>query len=71
MFTRWYAAPEVVECETRGLAADIFSLGCGFVEIYSVIARKSEPWARQNQDASFLDVAWIISWKAYEEGLPH
>lgn len=69
MFTRRYAAPEVVEREKRGLAADIFSLGCVFVEIYSVIARKFEPWARQNQDASFPDVAWIMSCKAYEEAL--
>ncbi|KAF2679625.1 kinase-like protein, partial [Lentithecium fluviatile CBS 122367] len=33
MFTRKYAAPEVVAQEKRGLAADIFSLGCVFAEI--------------------------------------
>jgi serine/threonine protein kinase len=33
MFTKKYAAPEVVDRQKRGLAADIFSLGCVFVEI--------------------------------------
>lgn len=33
-FTRRYAAPEVVSQEVRGLSADIFSLGCVFLEIY-------------------------------------
>lgn len=33
MFTRRYAAPEVVDRSKRGLSADIFSLGCVFVEI--------------------------------------
>jgi serine/threonine protein kinase len=33
MFTRKYAAPEVVDRDKRGLSADIFSLGCVFVEI--------------------------------------
>jgi serine/threonine protein kinase len=40
-YTRKYAAPEVVDRERRGLAADIFSLGCVFIEIYSVLARLS------------------------------
>lgn len=34
-FTRKYAAPEVVAQETRGLSADIFSLGCVFTEVLS------------------------------------
>lgn len=33
-FTRRYAAPEVVSQETRGLPADVFSLGCVFLEMY-------------------------------------
>ncbi|KAF2466219.1 kinase-like protein, partial [Lindgomyces ingoldianus] len=33
MFTKRYAAPEVVARERRGLPADIFSLGCVFTEI--------------------------------------
>ncbi|KAF1980167.1 hypothetical protein BU23DRAFT_396924, partial [Bimuria novae-zelandiae CBS 107.79] len=48
MFTRKYAAPEVVEQDKRGFAADIFSLGCVFVEIITVITRKtcSKPLSR-------------------------
>ena len=38
MFTRRYAAPEVVEQDRRGLQADVFSLGCVFVEIGATIA---------------------------------
>ncbi|KAH8701403.1 kinase-like domain-containing protein [Phaeosphaeriaceae sp. PMI808] len=37
-FTKRYAAPEVVNQVFRGLPADIFSLGCVFVEIYAVIS---------------------------------
>jgi len=33
-FTKRYAAPEVVKQDPRGLPADIFSLGCVFLEIY-------------------------------------
>jgi serine/threonine protein kinase len=36
-FTKKYAAPEVVRQDLRGLPADIFSLGCVFLEIYSAI----------------------------------
>lgn len=32
-FTRTYAAPEVIAQDTRGLRADIFSLGCVFLEM--------------------------------------
>jgi len=38
MFTRKYAAPEVVDRQRRGLAADVFSLGCVFVEICATLA---------------------------------
>ena len=37
MFTRKYAAPEVVDCGKRGLSADIFSMGCVFLEIVVLI----------------------------------
>ncbi|KAF2808734.1 kinase-like protein [Mytilinidion resinicola] len=43
MFTRKYAAPEVVDRDRRGLAADVFSMGCVFAEILDVIA---PPWER-------------------------
>jgi serine/threonine protein kinase len=37
MFTRRYAAPEVINCDIRGLSADIFSLGCVFVEMFTFL----------------------------------
>lgn len=40
-FTLAYCAPEVVAQERRGRAADIYSLGCVFAEIYTVLAGKS------------------------------
>jgi hypothetical protein len=36
-FTRTYAAPEVVLQEKRGFKADIFSLGCIFMEMFAVL----------------------------------
>lgn len=47
-FTRKYAASEVVQQETRGLPADIFSLGCVFLEIkltlcYDILTQP-RPW---------------------------
>lgn len=36
-FTRKYAAPEVVMQETRGFKADIFSLGCIYMEIVATL----------------------------------
>jgi serine/threonine protein kinase len=38
-FTRRYAAPEVVQQGNRGLSADIFSLGCVFLEICSTLRK--------------------------------
>ncbi|ORY16592.1 kinase-like domain-containing protein [Clohesyomyces aquaticus] len=39
LFTRKYSAPEVVDKATRGLGADVFSLGCVFLEIAAALAR--------------------------------
>jgi len=39
LFTRKYSAPEVVDRSTRGLSADVFSLGCVFLEIAAALAR--------------------------------
>ncbi|KAH6629850.1 kinase-like domain-containing protein, partial [Boeremia exigua] len=36
-FTRLYAAPEVAAQESRGFPADVFSLGCVFIEIFASI----------------------------------
>jgi serine/threonine protein kinase len=41
-FTKRYAAPEVVRQEHRGLSADIFSLGCVFIELYSALSISRE-----------------------------
>jgi len=43
MFTRKYAAPEVVDKGRRGLAADIFSLGCVFAEIIAQLQWHAGP----------------------------
>lgn len=37
LYTRTYAAPEVVRQEFRGFSADIFSLGCVFIEMAAAI----------------------------------
>lgn len=42
MFSRAYAAPEVVLQDTRGFAADIFSLGCVYLEMAAVLATKKD-----------------------------
>ncbi|KAJ8116775.1 hypothetical protein OPT61_g1869 [Boeremia exigua] len=48
LFTPRYAAPEVVEQETRGFSSDIFSVGCIFVEMMATILSASSPneWIR-------------------------
>jgi serine/threonine protein kinase len=42
MFTRRYAAPEVVDGQKRGLPADIFSLGCVFLEMAAALFLHSD-----------------------------
>lgn len=57
MFTRRYAAPEVVEQDKRGLQADVFSLGCVFVEIGATIAEiHSAPTAGSFMEAPVEDL---------------
>jgi len=41
--TRKYCAPEVLEFEKRNFAADVFSLGCVFIEMLIRLSRLSEP----------------------------
>jgi serine/threonine protein kinase len=41
-FTRTYAAPEVHRQDMRGFPADIFSLGCVFLEMLAVLAKKKQ-----------------------------
>jgi serine/threonine protein kinase len=42
MFSRTYAAPEVVLQDTRGFAVDIFSLGCVYLEMLAVLTNKKD-----------------------------
>lgn len=42
-YTRAYAAREVILQESRGLSADVFSLGCVYAEILAVIADTKAP----------------------------
>ncbi|KAF2835012.1 kinase-like protein, partial [Patellaria atrata CBS 101060] len=42
-FTRRYAAPEVLLGERRDRKADIFSLGCVFLEIYTTLCHQCTP----------------------------
>jgi tRNA A-37 threonylcarbamoyl transferase component Bud32 len=57
-FTRAYAAPEVVRQEMRGLSADIFSLGCVYLEMLAVLVRRRHKIMairerNPNRDASY------------------
>lgn len=64
-----YCAPEVYEYESRGRASDMFSLGCVYIEMLTVIAGRSlyefaEFRRDEDEDESFhknLDqvIAWI------------
>tara|TARA_R110002003_G_scaffold52_20_gene4500 strand:- start:2621 stop:4060 length:1440 start_codon:yes stop_codon:yes gene_type:complete len=47
-FTRTYAAPEVVQQDTRGFSADIFSLGCVFLEMLATLVSKPSRNERQS-----------------------
>ncbi|KAI9698023.1 MAG: hypothetical protein M1836_004376 [Candelina mexicana] len=71
-FTRTYAAPEVALQETRGTRADIFSLGCVFTEMFTVLSDKtleSFITARQGGDedddsAFYSNLERVILWLA-------
>ena len=67
--TRLYAAPEVVEGKRRGLSADIFSLGCVFLEILATIG-----WylSRQDmlQELKYLRTKNINGCMSYQANIP-
>ncbi|KAF2676425.1 kinase-like protein [Lentithecium fluviatile CBS 122367] len=46
-FTRTYAAPEVMHQDTRGFSADIFSLGCVFMEMMAAVHSQPPPQLNQ------------------------
>ena len=41
-FTKTYAAPEVVRQDRRGMSADVFSLGCVFLEMVAVLCKQRD-----------------------------
>ena len=67
--TRLYAAPEVVEGKRRGLSADIFSLGCVFLEILATIG-----WSLFGQDMlqelKYLRTKNINGYMSYQANIP-
>jgi len=54
-FTRAYAAPEVVDQARRGLAADVFGLGCVFAEMIATFANTT--------NESFIRRCDVLQWK--------
>lgn len=67
--TRLYAAPEVIEGKRRGLSADIFSLGCVFLEILATIG-----WSLSGQDMlqelKYLRTKNINGCMSYQANIP-
>lgn len=67
--TRLYAAPEVIEGKRRGLSADIFSLGCVFLEILATIG-----WSLSGQDMlqelKYLRTKNINGYMSYQANIP-
>jgi Protein kinase domain len=67
--TRLYAAPEVIEGKRRGLSADIFSLGCVFLEILATIG-----WSLSGQDMlqelKYLRIKNINGCRSYQANIP-
>jgi len=67
--TRLYAAPEVVEGKRRGLSADVFSLGCVFLEILATIG-----WFLSGQDMlqelKYLRTKNINGCMSYQANIP-
>ncbi|KAK5635181.1 hypothetical protein RRF57_010893 [Xylaria bambusicola] len=66
--TRRYSAPEVVKSDKRGRRADIFSLGCVFLEIITVISghrvRELSAYLNENEEQRnyFENAAKVRSW---------
>jgi serine/threonine protein kinase len=66
--TKMWCSPEVAAQKSRGRAADIFSLGCVFVEMYTVLVRKSSAdfedfRAQDGNNAAFhLTLPRVLQW---------
>lgn len=52
--TRMYSAPEVLNCTKRSLEADVYSLGCVFIEIFSALCQLSK-WELDSEYAHIMD----------------
>lgn len=64
-FTRIYAAPEVVAQDTRGFSADIFSLGCVFMEIFAVLMSTEHRNERNNLEDKLCGGSHDTSYQAH------
>jgi serine/threonine protein kinase len=73
-FSRIYAAPEVIRQDTRGFPADIFSLGCIFLEIEAALnnqmkevirIRELNPVGDLSYQANWLNIFSMPFWRAY------
>jgi hypothetical protein len=67
--TEMYCSPEVAGGEPRGRSSDIFSLGCVFAEMFTVIAEKTlEDFEEQRTDdgkAFYRNLSLVIDWLDY------
>jgi serine/threonine protein kinase len=73
-YTRTYAAPEVVDQDKRGFSADIFSLGCVYMEMLATLLSKPAPelneklklqGCRRNENgdsAYYANIASVLGW---------
>jgi serine/threonine protein kinase len=57
-FTKRYAAPEVIKQELRGLPADMFSLGCVFIEVYDALYGREVWYQRGSGLQACLDAGF-------------
>jgi serine/threonine protein kinase len=66
--TRKWASPEIIAYEPYGRSSDIFSLGCVFSEMHTVLAKESLDTYRANRassdgsEAFHSDLPQIYSW---------
>jgi serine/threonine protein kinase len=61
-FTPLYAAPEMVARDKRGKAADIFSMGCVFCELVTILGKRSlKDFAEYRRDPKLNSTAFRIS----------
>jgi serine/threonine protein kinase len=67
-FTRRYAAPEVVRQDKRGFPADIFSLGCVFLEMLAVLAKKKQAFIDLRKQNNMGDSSYQANIQALRHG---